>query len=158
MKSATQKLKDLQDTVSAVEQIENKIKDSGFNWNLVFPQKNPMHVGWLVTATAAYILSLVALVYLDGGSSKLFRALFCALLLCVIWVTVCVQLRFENAYSTGIVFLAMMLVSMIAGGMISPRQGAEALLEHAGGPNTAATSASSAASTSSTSRALNAKK
>lgn len=117
-------LKALGQASEAIQKIEGQVKDSNFDWSLLFPEKKQLHLGWLIGSVITFILFCAVSIYLNTKNQSLFLAVFGACFLCAAWVGVCVHLRFEsNTVSLGLAFF-LVIITLISNRIITPEQGA----------------------------------
>ena len=88
-------LKALGQASEAIQRIEGQVKDSNFDWSLLFPEKKELHLGWLIGSIGIFILICIVAIYLNTKNQDLFLVVFGACLLCATWVGVCVHLAYQ---------------------------------------------------------------
>jgi hypothetical protein len=105
------------------EEITGFFQDNGLKANDYFQMpETPIKAVWIVIPALLIVATLGALTLVESLSTgqKTFAFLVgCAAL---VWLTTVMQLRFKNAWATGIVAIGGLLLMLVALGAISPTQ------------------------------------
>jgi len=129
MKDIADKIKTLGAAAEAIKKIENETKETNFNWSLLFPEKEKLHLGWLISSIATFVIICGATIIFGVPGQNMYIALFAAGLLCAAWVSCCAHLRFDNTTITGGGFFALVITLLVVGRVLTPSEGANRVLE-----------------------------
>ncbi|NMM38595.1 MAG: hypothetical protein HHJ09_14045 [Glaciimonas sp.] len=128
MENIANKLKSIEQAAAAIKRIEGETKDTNFNWNLLFPPKKRLHLGWLVLSVVVYLTVCIVAVVIGAEDQQKYLITFVAGLMAITWLSCCAHLRFEKNTITGGVALAMLVGFLVAAGIFTPSQGADNIL------------------------------
>jgi hypothetical protein len=105
------------------EEIKNFFQDNGLKAENFFePAEKPIRTLWLVTPAVLVFIALATLTLLPGASAQQQKFIFVAACFFAIWWAVVLQLRFKNAWATGIVAGGCLLLALVALGVVTPTQ------------------------------------
>ena len=105
------------------EEIKNFFQDNGLKAENFFePAETPIRTRWLVAPGVSAFIALATLTLLEEVSPQQRTFLFVAVCFFGIWWSVVLQLRFKNAWATGIVAGGCLLLALVALGVVTPVQ------------------------------------
>lgn len=105
------------------DEIKNFFQDNGLNAADYFiAPEPPLKFIWFIFPGVCIFLFLAILVLLPGLASEFRKFSFVATCFFSIWGAVVVQVRFKNAWATGVVFVGCLLLALVAIGEITPTQ------------------------------------
>lgn len=105
------------------EEIKNFFQDNGLKAENFFePAEKPIRTLWLVTPAVLVFFSLATLTLLEEASARQQKFIFVVACFFVIWWSAVLQLRFKNAWATGIVAVGCLLLALVALGVVTPTQ------------------------------------
>lgn len=128
MNDTAKKLQALSAAAEAVKKIENQTKETNFDWSLIFPEKKTLHLGWLISSIAVFMIICGAIIIFGVPGQNLYIALFAGGLLCAAWVSVCIHLRFDNKIISGGMAFALVVALLVVGRILTPYEGANKVL------------------------------
>lgn len=105
------------------DEIKNFFQDNGLKAENFFePAEKPIKTRWLVTPAVFVLITLAALTLLEGATAQQQKFLFVAACFSGIWWSVVLQLRFKNAWATGVAAGGCLLLALVALGVVTPVQ------------------------------------
>ena len=105
------------------DEIKNFFQDNGLKAENFFESaEKPIKTRWLVMPAVFVFITLAALTLLQGATAQQQKFLFVAACFFGIWWSVVLQLRFKNAWATGIVAVGCLLLALVALGVVTPIQ------------------------------------
>jgi len=105
------------------EEIKNFFQDNGLKAENFFePAETPIRTRWLVVPGALVLIALATLTLLQSATPQQRTFLFVAVCFFGICWSVVLQLRFKNAWATGIVVGGCLLLALVALGVVTPVQ------------------------------------
>ena len=105
------------------EEIKNFFQDNGLKAENFFePAETPIRTRWMVVPGVLEFIALATLTLLQGATPQQRNFLFVAVCFLGIWWSVVLQLRFKNAWATGIVAGGCLLLALVALGVVTPVQ------------------------------------
>lgn len=105
------------------EEVNNFFQDNGLKASDFFESPSPpIKTAWLVAPGICVLIALAVLILLPQPQPKYQLLLFVISCFMAIWWAVVLQLRFKNAWATGIVAVGCLLLSLVALGVVTPAQ------------------------------------
>lgn len=105
------------------DEIKNFFQDNGLNAADYFlAPEAPMKLVWLTLPGLCVFLSLSILVLFPNWASELRKFAFVATCFLSIWWAVVLQVRFKNAWATGVVIVGCLLLALVGLGAVTPLQ------------------------------------
>lgn len=105
------------------DEIKNFFQDNGLKAENFFePAERPIGTLWLVTPAVLVFITLATLTLLQGATPQQQKFIFVAACFFGIWWSVVLQLRFKNAWATGIVAGGCLLLALVSLGVVTPIQ------------------------------------
>lgn len=120
--SSKRKITEIEETIDAVTRIKDKVKDSNFDWSLVFPnQKSKINLWWLIASIFIYIVICSFSIY-QGYGDRFQKLMFMVGLLSCLWLSSCVHLRFSSKTITSFTLLIAFIGFFVSAELISPKE------------------------------------
>ncbi len=102
------------------EEIKNFFQDNGLKAESFFePAETPIGTVWLVVPGVLVFIALATLTLLQSAAPHQRTFLFVAACFFGIWWSAVLQLRFKNAWATGVVAGGCLLLALVALGVMS---------------------------------------
>jgi hypothetical protein len=82
----------------------------------------PLEKKWLALPTILLVVALVLLVLLSSLPRGAFLLLFLMGAGSVVWLSISIQIRFKNGWATAVAAIGGLLMILVAGGLIAPKE------------------------------------
>lgn len=105
------------------EEITGFFQDNGLKASDYFQTpEDPIETLWLFVPALCVVATLGALTLLESLKQGQQTFIFLIGCMAIVWLATVIQLRFKNAWATGIVVIGSLLLMLVALGAISPTQ------------------------------------
>lgn len=118
--------------VGTVEGTPQEIKDFFINQGLQLSDylekpDEPLKKRWLTIPAILLVVTLVLLVVLSSIPKGAFLLLFLLGAGSVVWLSISIQIRFKNGWATAVAAIGGLLMILVAGGFIAPKETIDAI-------------------------------
>jgi hypothetical protein len=126
--ASLKELKEIEEKVQLVSKINGQVKDTNFDWSLIFPEQSKekeFHLGWLLLSIVTFLLVAGVMVFIIKKGEPAYTFTFAVGLMSCIWLACCAHLRFKKVTTTSIVSLGSIIVFSVSAGIYTPEKAVE---------------------------------
>lgn len=128
--TSLKELKEIEEKVQMVGKINDQVKDTNFDWTLIFPEKSKekeFHLGWLISSIVAFLIVAGVMVFFIKKGEPAYTFTFVVGLMSCIWLACCAHLRFKKGTTTTIVSIGSIIVFSVSAGIYTPEKAVDEL-------------------------------